>query len=110
MGLTVGGIEIVCEECRCYAAGDKHLIELHVPVRQQATGCKGMAVISCNLSQSDHRVALTGWISGDSTAALHLDDVESDLTAALHLVAERRLCGRAILCPPDVRDFTAERI
>jgi hypothetical protein len=102
MGLAVGGIEIVCEECRCYAVGEKHLIELHVPVRQESTGCKGMAVISCNLSQADHRVTLTSWISGDSTAALPLDDVESDLAAALRLVAERRLCGRASLCPADV--------
>ncbi len=97
LGITVG-----CEHCEFAASRGAGEFDVTVPVTGTGLGIAGVARLHCEVSSERHSVELVQWGGADTKNDEFSAKARRCLTAALALVAERRICGNRHICPAEV--------
>ena len=102
MGLENNGIKISCEGCTYLGGDGEGGFEVSVPLVTSAPEVRGVVRLRCEIGPDAHRVELVNWTTDAGQTLEPPAEVAQRVAETLRFIAERRICGRHLICPAEV--------
>ncbi|MCP4492035.1 MAG: hypothetical protein GY820_32725 [Gammaproteobacteria bacterium] len=94
-------INIDCNNCKYLSSTGDGGFDIKVSVNDYETGFSGSAILSCNISDSRHRIDLKELIA-DRNSVPSSKPLLSRLSRTIDTCAATGLCGNHNICPPEL--------